>query len=803
TMHSTDSTDIPGDSEDHSQAPAADSSQPTSPLPATPLRREPMKPWVPESHTPARRADRGATKAPEVMEVEPDAPGAPEYVPVPAVPPAADIARPSVRRSWVVICFCLTLLGYLAVVPRVILYSSPPTGDQAFYLMVTASIVQDGDLNIANNYAQQDETKFYMLSPHPEGFVGMSAPFPVPPIPAASTNRPPNEMYDFRQPGLPLLIAPAWLIGSWLSLWWPMTVIFMCMIGSLLAVNVFLMAYQLTGRRWIAWAVWLPMAFSSPIMSYSLLVFTEVATALLVLYAFRRLAMGWKANGPLRMALVGLCIGYIPWMSWRNLPVAVGLIAYGAYQGWRYYHSKWGAEQESEWTWDMEDEVSSRWAGLRPLLPRLAALALPIAAGVALLAAYNVFLFGTLAPPNKVPELGDAEPFLWPWRGGKEFVHFLSTGFALFVDRQAGLLVYTPLYLLSGVGFVAMFRSRRRADHRLLLWIGVVAMPYVALLMTYVLWSGLWGPPARFITVVVPLLSAPLAMSLLALERSLVYKLAYALLAIPGLFFMAVMFSDARLLWPGNPLFLWLANDPRSPLRVDLWNLFPSIEHLDTLRLPANTLWTGATVLGVALLCYLLMAVQRPRWVERALPRLAQAALWLLAIGLFAGSWFVVNAEHLKRRTTLTQTNAWPIEAQLGSPQGMAYLDGKLYFADFKQKFVGVLNTADGRLAMLQPTGASDITGFAQPTDIDVGPDNLLYVLNNGEGPQALLVMQPDGTVVRQLALEGKSRVASGLDLAPDGSIYVADTVGGRVTKYGPNGGPALDDFTQQEVPFN
>ena len=45
--------------------------------------------------------------------------------------------------------------------------------------------------------------------------------------------------------------------------------------------------------------------------------------------------------------------------------------------------------------------------------------------------------------------------------------------------------------------------------------------------------------------------------------------------------------------------------------------------------------------------------------------------------------------------------------------------------------------------------------------------------------------------------------MSSGLDVAPDGSIYVADTVGGRVTKYGPDGGPAVADFTQQQVAFN
>ncbi|MDQ3931145.1 MAG: hypothetical protein M3328_18625, partial [Chloroflexota bacterium] len=506
--------DSPVNSEDLTLPETTDSLPPSPALPQRPARREPMQAWVPEAYTPARRDGYRNEQTPDDH----------EYVQVPAVPPAADLGRPPLRWGWPVTCFCLSLLVYLSMVPRIIIYSNPPTGDQAFYLMVAASIVQDRDLNIANNYAQQDETKFYALAPHPPGYVGIAAPFPVPPLPAASRNRPPDEMYDFRQPGLPLLIAPAWALGSLISLWWPATVIFMNVLGALLAVNIFLMAYQLTGRKWIAWAVWLPMAFSNPIMSYSELVFTEVATGLLVLYAFRRLALGWGANGAWRLVLVGLCIGYIPWMSWRNLPVAAGLIAYGAVQCWRHYRSQAveAKPQVSEGSTYIDLAPTSR--GWESILPKLLAWAVPIAAGIALLASYNLFLFGTLTPPTRVPELGAAEPFLWPWSGGKEFVHFFSTGFALLFDRQAGLLVYAPIYLLAFVGMVAMFRSHRRADRRLLLWLGVVALPYFGLLMTYVLWSGLWGPPARFVTVVVPLLSAPLAMSLLALERSVVYK---------------------------------------------------------------------------------------------------------------------------------------------------------------------------------------------------------------------------------------------------------------------------------------
>src|SRR5205814_4934069 len=93
-------------------------------------------------------------------------------------------------------------------------------------------------------------------------------------------------------------------------------------------------------RLWIALLVWLTVSFSNPVMSYSFLLFTELTTGLLLIYAFRRLALGWGSNGPLRLLLVGICIGYIPWLAWRCVPIAAGLSLYAVIQWWRYRRSK-------------------------------------------------------------------------------------------------------------------------------------------------------------------------------------------------------------------------------------------------------------------------------------------------------------------------------------------------------------------------------------------------------------------------------------------------------------------------------
>src|SRR5712664_3902221 len=101
----------------------------------------------------------------------------------------ADLTQARLSVRWPLLCFAATFVLYVALIPRILLYSSPPTGDQAYYLIETISLVQDGDFNVANNYAQHDEDKFYALAPHPPGFVGIAAPYPLPPQLSHATNR--------------------------------------------------------------------------------------------------------------------------------------------------------------------------------------------------------------------------------------------------------------------------------------------------------------------------------------------------------------------------------------------------------------------------------------------------------------------------------------------------------------------------------------------------------------------------------------------------------------------------------------
>jgi hypothetical protein len=743
---------------------------------------------------------------------------APVVTTLPVTAPAADLPMVKLRKRWIALCFGLTFLVYVALVPNFLKYSSPPTGDQPFYLMVTISLVQDHDIDLANNYAAHDEDKFYSLAPRPEGFVGMGAPYPLPPHPAYTPARPPTEQYNFHLPGMSLMLVPAWVIGGWFSLWWPATVVFMCLIGALVVLNAFMLAYEVTGKIWIAVVVWLPIAFSNPIMTYSYLIFTELTTGLLLIYAVRRLAMGWGANGPWRLSLIGLCIGYIPWVAWRCLFITIPLALYAAIQWWRWWrHSRSSQAKSGQ---DKPVETKRRVSPIKMLLSA-AYVFVPVAISAVGLAWYNIFLFGSLVPTTRTSEMGDQPLFFWPWTGIEGLTQFAGAGYGFLFDRMYGLLIYAPIYLLSAVGMIAMFRSGRKSDRRLLLAFGLVLLPYLGLMMSFFYWNGLWCPPARFMTTFAPLMAAPLAMSLFALSRSWTYKMLYGLLAIPGWISMAIMMKDARHMWPGYPVYEWLATSPEAPFHINLTNALPAIAPLDEKRLPGNSAWIAALSVGIVFFCYLLMLFQGIRstranarakslpnpWTRRKWPLLAHGLIWLVAISVISSGWYVMNREYIKPQTQLVEQARWILNPPVNGPRGVTYMNGKLYivgYGEFAGPSVGELDLGTGvyrLISAVTPEGLPLL--YTHPGDIKAGPDNLLYVLNNGLGNQALLVMQPDGKIVRQVNLDGKTPVATGLDIGPDNKLLIADMTGSNLRKYNLTGGEPVANWGGLAGGFN
>ncbi|HEX7579982.1 MAG TPA: hypothetical protein VF580_08285 [Thermoanaerobaculia bacterium] len=714
----------------------------------------------------------------------------------PGAPLFADLPRLRLPIAWTSTCFLLTLGVYLAFVPRFLRYCSPPGGDQAWYMMMTASLAEDGDLDLHNNFDRRDEDKFYGLAPHAKGFVGMGGPYPLPQNLAASIARPPSEWYNYHNPGLSFLLLPFWITGGYFALWWPATIVFMCLVGALVAVNVLLLAYELTGKTWIAVMVWLPVSFSNPVMTFSYVIFTELLTGLMILYVFRRLALGWSANGPVRLFLVGACIGYFPWIAWRSVPVSVAFGLYAFVQWWR---ARKAVRRLSR----------GRPAGKR-IFPALRALWLLVPGLLlgGLLLRFNFFLFGKAVPPTITPDRAELPIFLWPWKGMRELSRWLETGLGLLYDVNFGVLIYAPLYILAVVGLVAMLQYGRRSDRRLVFWMAAVLGPTIFLIMAFEYWHGKWNPPGRYQVSWIPLLTGPLAVSLAAISGSRAawaYRLLYVLLSVPGFLALGFLFHDPRLIWPlNNGYFFEKLSQTQIAQSRDLRAYLPSIRWPDVVKIPYQTGWLLLASAGVVaasglLLAWCARARRRETGSARGPERVRTAFAWLLGFGLVGLGWACANRDYLKPKTLLLERGRWTIEPHIYESDGIAYLNGKVYITEYGQPQpdgipplpgrVGVFDVASKTFSVIRPFSSTGAENWVHPGDVKVGPDGWLWVLNNGIGDQALLVMKPGGEIVRHLALEQCSQSCKGLAFGRNGSLFVSDQAGGNVLSFGPSGG--------------
>lgn len=409
-------------------------------------------------------------------------------------------------RAWEpVSIFAATFLVLALLAPRVMTYLNPVTGDEPFYLMTAISLLRDRDINECNNYRLQQEIALYpaFYQPwqgFPQGWLGWTgAPFPLPPHPSnlspanrmcISTNPlvplPLNgtgsELYSKHGLGLTLLVLPSFAAGGR-----ALVVYFLALLGALLAANVYLLARESTRSRWPAALTWLAFAVTIPQLPYSFLIFPELPAALLVLYAYRRIR-NWNNNW-VQVGALSACIAFLPWLHYRFIPVSAALFIYYLYT-LRKRQTLWPAANLGL--------VSAQWL---------------VSAGLLMLYFYQRY---RQVYPNPADHAGISD-----------VAGTLRGAAGLFLDVQWGLFVAAPVYILAIVGIVLMALRRRGRGE--LLWIGLIFLPYFAVIASYAQWWGEWCPPARYLASVLPLFAMPFAVALERI-RGAAYKVMYAVL---------------------------------------------------------------------------------------------------------------------------------------------------------------------------------------------------------------------------------------------------------------------------------
>ena len=336
-----------------------------------------------------------------------------------------------------------------------------PAGDEPHYLVITQSLIKDGDLRIENNHRARDYAAY----------------FDGPMAPDFLRRGRDGQIYSIHAPGLAVLVLPAfWLFGYRGA---QATVL---ILAALAGGFVWKAGWRASRSIPAAWFAWAAIAGSVTFLIQSVTIFPDgpamlaVAASVLVLLALT----APEREAPVgRLGLLGISVllAVLPWLHTRFAVLSAGfgvLIA-----------------------WSILRESSVPAAGRRQRLAWF--LAVPLLSAIAWVVFFQV-IYGA---PNPTAPYGDRPDTSWT---------FVPGGFAgLLFDQQFGLLVYAPVLAVS---FIALLSGRALPSRYAVLGTLIVCDLYLCVVATYWMWwGGVPATPARLAAAVLPGLAIPLAVA--------------------------------------------------------------------------------------------------------------------------------------------------------------------------------------------------------------------------------------------------------------------------------------------------
>jgi len=262
-------------------------------------------------------------------------------------------------------------------------------GDEPHYLLITQSLLRDGDLRIENNHRNRDYRVFSREELPPDYLQRGKD----------------GAIYSIHAPGLPAVLLPAFAMAHQYG-----AVLMLCVFGALAAAGVFELA-SMAARPPIALATCVAIALTVPFVPYAWQVFPEMAGAAIVAWAAVWLvrteikpAASWFARG--------VCVALLPWFHTKFIILLAGL---AALFGWQ----------------------------LRKQMGAVAALLAPIAVSLLAWFAFFYTIYGTSDPQA---------PYGTYARDWVKLAFVPRGVLGLLFDQKFGLVVYAPVYLLVPVG---------------------------------------------------------------------------------------------------------------------------------------------------------------------------------------------------------------------------------------------------------------------------------------------------------------------------------------------------------------
>ncbi len=406
-----------------------------------------------------------------------------------------------------------------------------PGGDEPHYLIITQSLLADGDLRIENNHQRGDYLAY-----------------------AAGTLKPDflrrgvdRQIYSIHLPGASVLVLPAFALGGY-----PLVKLWLALVAACGALAVWRAAYALAGSASAAWFAWAATALTAPFLVLSFTVYPDGPGGALVAVCLAALvSLTSQPDRPARWwGMLGLVPAALPWLHPRFAIIAgaLGLVFAGR-----------------AWT------GANRWRSLA------AFLAVPVVSAAGWFGYYLV-IYGT---PNPSAAYGHYTQMALA-NAGRGLV-------GLAFDQQFGLVAAAPVYALSVVGLWQLVRSRRRLG---LEWAAVV-VPYVIVSAMYHMWWGGHSSPARFLGAIMLACALPIGLAWQSSRLVSTRTLQLGLLAVSLLLAGVLAWVDeGRLIFSTRDGFaLWATWASRT---ADLARALPSVFRTAPSRALASAfVWAG------------------------------------------------------------------------------------------------------------------------------------------------------------------------------------------------------------------
>lgn len=356
---------------------------------------------------------------------------------------------------WHLAC-SLVLTITLAASAAYALRWSLPMGDEPHYLVITQSLLNDGDLRIENNHQQRDYVSYYAQTIDPQSLRrGLD-----------------GQIYPVHLPGVSILVLPFFAVFGY-----PGAQAAIVLMAGLTGALVWWIGWRATGDRAAAWFAWAAIACSATFLTESVAIFPDMPGALgcaiAVLAATSLVTDRWPRAASVLVAASALAL--LPFLHARFAILSGGLGL-------------------------MILILLMRVRPPATSLVRYRALSCFVAPSVIGLIAwlgYFWIIYGSFDPRAPYGTAPETSALNVP--GGLMGLAF---------DQQFGLLAYTPVFAAA---FLQPFDRRLRGS-----WLSTsllaVGLAYAAGVATYWMWwAGGPAAPARFITAALPLFAVALA----------------------------------------------------------------------------------------------------------------------------------------------------------------------------------------------------------------------------------------------------------------------------------------------------